>query len=68
MILHDSDPFLIHVNNVMFYTYCKCSKISNTFLSPFLNKISVIRAGIHKMYVRMAIRQDPDQTASSEAV
>ena len=28
----------------------------------------VIRAGIHKMPVRIANREDPDQTASSEAV
>ena len=28
----------------------------------------VIRAGIHKMLVRIANREDPDQTASSEAV
>ena len=28
----------------------------------------VIRAGIHKMRARKANREDPDQTASSEAV
>ena len=28
----------------------------------------VIRAGIHNMLVRVAKREDPDQTASSEAV
>ena len=28
----------------------------------------VIKAGIHKMHVRIANREDPDQTASSEAV
>ena len=28
----------------------------------------VIRARIHKMFVRIANREDPDQTASSEAV
>ena len=27
-----------------------------------------IRAGIHKMLVRIANREDPDQTASEEAV
>ena len=31
-----------------------------------LNKMLVIRAGIHKMLVRVASREDPDQTASSE--
>ena len=43
------------------------SKISNTFLFLFSNKM-VIRARIHKMLVRNANREDPDQTASSEAV
>ena len=28
----------------------------------------VIRAGIHKMHLRIADKEDPDQTASSEAV
>ena len=28
----------------------------------------VLRAGIHKIAVRIANREDPDQTASSEAV
>ena len=32
------------------------------------NKMLAIRAGIHKMLVRIANREDPDQTASSEAV
>ena len=31
-----------------------------------LNKKLFIRAGIHKMLVRIANREDPDQTASSE--
>ena len=30
-------------------------------------EILVIRTGIHKMLVRIANREDPDQTASSEA-
>ena len=32
------------------------------------NRIMVIRAGIHKVLARIASREDPDQTASSEAV
>ena len=44
------------------------SKISNTFLFLFSNKMVVIRAGTHKMLVRIANREDPDQAASSEAV
>ena len=45
--------------------YGKCSKISNTSLSP---KMLVIMAGIHKTLIRIANRGDPDQIASSEAV
>ena len=48
--------------------YRKCSQILNTFLFLFSAKIMVIRAGIHKIHVRIANREDPDQTASSEAV
>ena len=48
--------------------YSKCSKISNTFLILFSNKILVIMAVIHKMLVSIANREDPDQTVSSEAV
>ena len=44
------------------------SKISNTFLVVFENKMLVIKAGISKMLVRIANREDPEQTASSEAV
>ena len=46
----------------------KYSKISNTFLCLFLNKILVIRAGIHKMFVSVANREDLDQTASWSAL
>ena len=49
-------------------TYGKCSKISNNFLILFSNKVLIFRAGIHKILVRIANREDPDQTASSEAV
>ena len=48
--------------------YGKCSEILNTFLFLFAAKMLVIRAGIHKTLVRLANREDPDQTASSEAV
>ena len=48
--------------------YCKCSKILNAFLALFSDKVFVFRAGIHKMIIRIANREDPDQTASSEAV
>ena len=38
--------------------YGKCPKTSNTLLFLFWNKMLVIRAGIHKMLVRIAIRED----------
>ena len=44
------------------------SKNSNTFLLLFSNKMLVLGTGIHYMLVRIANREDPDQTASSEAV
>ena len=47
--------------------YCKCYKILITFLFLFPNKM-LSRAGIPEMLVRIADREDPDQTASSEAV
>ena len=53
---------------VMFLLYRNCSKISNTFLFLFSNTMWVIKACIHKMLVRIANREDSDQTASSEAV
>ena len=46
----------------------KCSKISNTYLFLFSKQNVGFRAGIHKMVVRIANKEDPDQTASSEAV
>ena len=46
----------------------KCSKILNTFLFLVSNKMLLFMAGIHKMLVRIANRENPDQTASSEAV
>ena len=39
-----------------------------TLFSLFSNKILVFKAGIHKVLVRIANREHPDQTASSEAV
>ena len=52
-----------------------CSRISNTLNFLFLNKMLFIRLGftiavgyqawVHKKLVRIAIREDPYQTASS---
>ena len=53
---------------ILYKLYGKCSKISNIFLFLFSNKIFVIRTGIHKMLVRIANREGPDQTASPEAI
>ena len=49
-------------------TCCLIREISNTFLILFSTEMLVIMAGIHKMFVRIANNEDPDQTASSEAV
>ena len=46
--------------------YGKRSRILNTFLVLFTYKMLVINDGIHKMLVRIAKMEDPDQTASSE--
>ena len=59
-VLHRSEPV---VEGIM-----KCSKILNTFLFLLSNKILVFRAVFHKMFDRIANREYPDQTASSEAV
>ena len=43
--------------------YGKSSEVFNIFLFLFSKKMLVIRAGIHKMLVRIANREDPYQTA-----
>ena len=48
--------------------YGKCSKVWNFFHFIFTNKMLLNRTGVNKMLVRIANREDPDQTASSEAV
>ena len=48
--------------------YGKCSEILNFFHFLFSKKMSVIRTGIHIILVRIVNREDPDQTASLEAV
>ena len=40
--------------------YGKCSKISKTFRFQCSNTMLVFRAGIYKMIVRIANREDPD--------
>ena len=41
--------------------YGKCSKTSNTFRFLFSNTMLVFRAGIRKILVRIANREDPNQ-------
>ena len=60
-----ANPGTVNVLNISYIDYGKYSKITNTFLLLFTNKFLVIRAG---MLARTAYREDPDQTASSEAV
>ena len=48
--------------------YGKFYKILNTFIFLASNKMLAIGAGIYKICVKIANREDPDQTASSEAV
>ena len=55
-------------DHLLLIKYGKFSKISNIFLFPFSNKLLVVMTGIHKMLVRIANREYPDQTASLEAV
>ena len=40
-------------------------KFRKLFLVLLSNKVLISRAGIHKMLVRIANREDPDQTAPS---
>ena len=47
----------------LLFKYSIGSKIWKTFLL-FSNKLLVFRAGTHKVLVRIANREDPDQTAS----
>ena len=55
---------MVHLN-FQDSSYSKCFAISNTFLFLFSNKMLVIRAGNHKMLVRIANKEGFDQTASS---
>ena len=49
-------------------SYCKCSKSLNTFPLLFSIKMLIFRAEIHKMLVKIANKEDPEKTGSSEAV
>ena len=60
------DGFYCTVN--LWIKLCKCSKILKTFLGLFSNEMLVNRTGIHRMLVKIANREDLDQTASSGSV
>ena len=49
------------------YMYGKCPKILNTLLFLFSHKMLVISAGIHRMLVRIANQEDPDQARGYQA-
>ena len=68
MKMFQTVPSLVSRQRGENYEYGKCSKILNTFLFLFSNRMLVISARSHKMFVRIANWEDPDQTASSEAV
>ena len=57
---------LLLCSKVLSSAYSKYSKILNTLRFFFSNKIVVIRAGINKLFVRIANRECLDQTASSD--
>ena len=50
------------------FSWCFKAKIPNAFLFLFSIEMLLFRAGILKMLDKVANREDPDQTASSEAV
>ena len=58
----------VHVSTAEDTCYSKYSKMSNTFLFLFVNKLLVIGAGMYNTLVRIPNREDHGQTASSEAV
>ena len=51
--------------NISFTVYVQKLR---TLFSLFSTKLLLIKAGIHKMLVKIANKEDPDQTDSSEAV
>ena len=56
-------PFVVSWINPCEVQYGKCSKILNIFLFLFSYKMSVFRAGTHKMLVKIANSDGPDHTA-----
>ena len=66
-----TDHFLDKIN-LVFYILIIFSLCLFPLLCHFMHRSKVkmlaIRVPVHKMLVRIANREDPDQTASSEAV
>ena len=50
------------------FGYDKCSKVWNTFLFLFSNKMLVIRAKSHILFVRLVNRKDLDQTTPTSTL
>ena len=68
LVAHTTLLEILCTGSILLYLqYGECSKILNTFLL-FLNELLIIKAGFNKMLVRVANSEDPDQTASEEAV
>ena len=53
---------------LQYLSHSKHSEILNTFLFVFSSRMLAMRGGIHKILLRIANIEDPDQTATSEAV
>ena len=68
----DLGPNICGTNTKLYPTFyaimVNVLKILNTIMFLFSNTMLVFRAGIHKLLVSIANREDPDQTAPSEAV
>ena len=57
-----------YINHGLEFTHmANVLKFECLFLFLFSNKIFLIRAGIQKMLVRIAKREDPDKTASKQS-
>ena len=66
LLLENSVPFEGQYYSKAGDNYGKCSKILKTLLFLFSNKMLVIMSEIHKMFLRIPNREDPDQTSFSE--
>ena len=56
------------ISVILFFVVTVNVRKFQTLIVLFLKANLVFRTGMHKMHVRIANREDPGQTASSEAV